>query len=214
LIGAVVLGSAAIGGGPAAGAASHPMCLPRRAHTVAEDSQVRVFALEAPYTVAGHRYTHEVTYACLLRSGSRMKLGRPRHPGPGAEHLVALDGTMVAYTHSEVFVDTGKTAIVSANVATRRVLLRSPDAAGFTDGCVISFREVKDLVVTEGGAVAWTLRTGHGCKTETFQVYDQAVGGEPTLLDEGPEIEPESLRVTGRGVGWEVAGERRYALLR
>ncbi|HKZ13758.1 MAG TPA: hypothetical protein VJL81_07935 [Solirubrobacterales bacterium] len=210
---AVLLASAMISGTSAAGGAPHQTCLPARAHTVVEDRQVRVFALEAPYAVDGHRYTHEVTYACLLRTNARMKLGNPRRAGSGAEHLVALDGTMVAYTRSETFVDTGKTEIVSANVATRRVLLRSPEVAGFTDACIISFREVKDLVVTEGGAVAWILRKGHGCKTETFQVYDQAVAGEPTLLDEGPEIEPESLRVTGRGVGWEDAGERRYAAL-
>lgn len=213
MLGTILLAAALIGSGSTAGAAPHQTCLPAQAHTVAENREVRVFALEAPYTVNGHRYTHEVTYACLLRTGARMKLGNPRRSGPGAEHLVALDGTMVAYTRSETFVDTGKTEIVSANVATRRVLIRSPNVAGFTDACIISFREVKDLVVTESGAVAWTLRRGHNCKTETFQVFDQDIGGEPTLLDEGPEIDPESLRVTGRGVGWEDAGERRYAVL-
>jgi hypothetical protein len=213
VIGTLVLVSAVIASGSEARAAYHQGCLPMRAHAVAEDREVRVFALEAPYTVDGHRYTHEVTYACLLRDGATMKLARPRRAGPGAENLVALDGTMVAYTYSEIFVDTGRTEIVSANVATRRILLRAPEVAGFTDACVISFREVKDLVVTEDGAVAWILRTGHNCKTETFQVYDQAVPGEPTLLDEGPTIVPESLRVTSRGIGWEDAGERHYALL-
>jgi hypothetical protein len=191
----------------------HERCLPRRAHAVAEDREVRVYSMEATYMVGAYRYSHEVTYACLLRSGTAMKLTEPHHHRPASSKLVALDGTMAAYTYSDVGVDTSSTEIVSANVAARRVMLTVPNAAGFVDACVISLRELKDLAVTDHGSVTWILRTGQGCQTQTFQVYDASTSSEPTLLDEGLGIDPESLLVSNRSVSWEDGGRRRYALL-
>lgn len=120
---------------------------------------------------------------------------------------------MVAYTYSAMGVDTGETGIASVDVASRRRLLTTPNVAGFTDACVIEFREIKDLVVTDHGSIAWILRVGHHCKTVTFQVYDASMASGPALLDEGLGIEPASLRVSARAVSWETDGERRYARL-
>jgi hypothetical protein len=165
-----------------------------------------------PGTVGGHRYAQEVTYACLRRSGATMKLVE-RHGRPASNKLLALNGPKVAYTYSTLGVDTGRTEIIAANAATHEILQTVPNVAGFTDACIIYFRELTDLAITQHGAVAWIARTGRGCKTKTFQVYDASVLGEPILLDESPEIAPESLSLSKRGVSWEDAGRRRFAVL-
>jgi hypothetical protein len=206
---AAVLAAKGASGAPAREAG----CLPRRAHAVAEDREVRIYSLTAPYMIGTHRYTHEVSYACLRRSGAIMKLTAPDRRQLASTKLLALNGTMVAYTISDFGVDTGSTEIVTADVATRRFKLTVPAAGGFTDACVIYFREIKDLAVTDRGSVAWIARVGHGCKTETFQVLDSSSFQEPTLLDEGLEVAPESLRTTKRGISWEDARRRLYALL-
>jgi hypothetical protein len=213
LIGNLAMASLIMASGAGARSPHHERCLPRRAHVVAEDRDVRIYSIKARYMVGAHRYPYEVTYACLLRSGTTMKLTEPNHHWPASDTFVTLNGTMVAYAYSDVGVDTGSTEIVAANVAAHRILLTVPNATGFIDACVIAFRELKDLVVTDHGSVAWILRMGHGCQTQTFQVYDRSSSSETTLLDEGMGIEPESLRVSNRSVSWEDGGRRRYALL-
>jgi hypothetical protein len=213
LVGGLALASLTMVSGADAQAPRGGSCLPQQAHALAEDRDVRIYSIEARHAVGGRQYTHEVMYACLLRNGSTLKLTEPHHHRPASNELVALDGTMVAYAYSDVGVDTGSTEIIVANAASHRIVLTVPDAASFVDACIISFRELKDLVVTARGSVAWMLRTGHGCQTETFQVYDESVSGEPTLLDEGLGIDPKSLRSSSRSVIWGDGGQQRYAPL-
>jgi hypothetical protein len=142
-----------------------------------------------------------------------MKLVEPSQGRPAPNKPLAVNGTKVAYTYSVLGVDTGSTEIIVANAAHHEFIQTVPDVAGFIDACVISFRQLTDLAVTRHGAVAWVTRVGHGCTTETMQVLAATRFGEPSLLEENPEIAPESLRVSERGVSWEAAGQRQFAVL-
>jgi len=126
---------------------------------------------------------------------------------------VALAGTIVAYADSAHGVDTGSTGIVVVNVAARRTLLTIPGVGMFIDGCVISFRDVTDLVVTDRGSVAWIVRKGTNCRTSTFEVRGARTSGVQTLLEDGPAIVPGSLRASGQTARWESGGHLRSASL-
>jgi hypothetical protein len=189
-------------------AASHghrSRCDPPHAQTIAKDRYVRV------YSLGGKASRQGGTYACLLRRGSTVALARPRQFRPDSIDHIVLAGTIVAYTDSTHGVDTGSTGIVIVNVASRRTLLTIPGVGGFVDACVISFRDVTDLVVTYRGSVAWIVRKGAHCTTATFEVHSARTSGAPALLEEGPAIVPGSLRVSGQTVSWENSGQRKSA---
>ncbi len=191
-------------------AASHghrSRCAPPHARTIAKDRYIRVYSLGGKVSRQGG------TYACLLRRGSTVVLARPRQFRPDSIDHVALAGTIVAYTDSTHGVDTGSTDIVVVNVASRRTLLTIPGVGGFVDACVISFRDVTDLVVTYRGSVAWIVRKGTRCTTATTEVHSARTSGAYALLEEGPAIAPGSLRVSGQTVSWENAGQRKFASL-
>jgi hypothetical protein len=190
----------------------HPNCFPRHAHTIAENHDVRV------YSLARNSSTHEGTYACFRPRGTTVTLSKPARRRPASrlrfasiDH-VALAGAIVAYAASTHAVDTGSTEIVVVDVASGRTLLTAP-GGGFIDGCFIRFSDLTDLVVTSRGSVAWIMRKGAGCKTTSFEVYSAQPSGAPTLLEEGPAIAPESLRIAHHTVGWENAGQRKSAYL-
>jgi hypothetical protein len=117
------------------------------------------------------------------------------------------------FTDSTHRVDTGSTSIVVVNVAARRILLTIPGVGDFMDACVISFRDLTDLVVTDRGSVAWIVRKGVNCRTTTFEVHSAHASGAQSLLEEGPAIVPGSLRVSGQAASWESGGQRRSASL-
>lgn len=191
----------------AASRGHHSHCAPPHARTIASDRYVRV------YSIARKTPRQRHTYACLLRSGSTVALTRRiRNPSESIDH-VALAGRIVAYTDSVFGVDTGSTDIVVVNVASRRTLLAIPGVGGYVDACVISFRKVTDLAVTDRGIVAWIVRAGSQCKTATFEVYGAQRSAGPALLAKGPSIAPGSVRVSNQTVSWENGGRRESANL-
>ncbi len=196
-----------MGTGAAAGRGHRSRCAPAHSETVARDRDVRV------YLLASRAPGHDGTYACLLHSGSTIALAKPRRYRPDSIGHVVLAGTIVAYTDSTHGVDTGSTGIVVVNVAARRTLLTIPGVGGFIDACVISFRDVTDLVVTDRGSVAWIVRKGANCRTTTFEVQSAHASGAQSLLEEGQAIVPGSLRVSGQTASWESGGQRRAASL-
>jgi hypothetical protein len=191
--------------GVTAGHGHHSRCAPPHAQAIAKDRYVRVYSLEGkPPRSSG-------TYACLLRRGTTVALTRPRRFNPDSIGHVVLAGTIVAYTDSTHGVDTGSTDIVVVNVASRRTLLTIPGVGHFVDACVIGFSDVTDLVVTYRGSVAWILSKGSKCTTATFEVHSARTSGAPALLEEGPDIVPGTLRVSGQTVSWENSGQRKSA---
>jgi hypothetical protein len=204
---AVVSAALAMGTGAAAGRGQRARCTPPHSKTVARDRDVRV------YSLAGKAPGQGGTYACQLRSGSTIALAKPRRYRPDSIGHVVLAGTIVAYTDSAHGVDAGSTDIVVVNVAARRRLFTVPGVGGFVDACVISFRDVTDLVVTDRGPVAWIVRKGADCRTATFEVRSARTSGVQVLLEEGPAIAPGSLRVSGQTASWESGGRLRSASL-
>lgn len=196
-----------MGTGTAAGRGHRSRCAPPHSETVVRDRDVRV------YSFAGKAPGHEGTYACLLHGGSTVALAKPRRYRPDSIGHLVLAGTIVAYTDSTHGVDTGSTDIVVVNVAARRTLFTIPGVGGFIDACVISFRDVTDLVVTDRGSVAWIVRKGVNCRTATFEVHSAHASGAQSLLEEGPAIVPGSLRVSVQTASWESGGQRRSASL-
>ncbi len=197
----LVAGAIATRTGAAATPAHSPTCDPHGAHVLAQNRQARVYTRMA-------KRASEGIYACLRRTGRTVTIARPGRRalrGFAVEHIT-LAGAMVAYTSSTHGVDTGDTSIEVLNVAHGHVVLRVPQAAGFVNACVIQFRRITDLLVTARGSIAWILEKGSHCKTTTLQVYSAQVSGAPILLDEGPTIASESLRLHDRAVSWEDGG--------
>jgi len=193
--------------GATAGPGQRSSCPPPHARTIAKDRDMRV------YSLTGKTSTRGGTYACLLHHGTIVTLSKPgRRPHASIEHITLAE-TIVAFTESTHGVDTASTNIVVVDVASRRTLLTVPGAGGFIDACFISFHEVTNLVVTDRGSVAWLVRKGTQCKTNTYEVYSAQASGAPTLLEEGPTIVPGSLRLSNRTVSWENAGQRKSARL-
>lgn len=143
-----------------------------------------------------------------------MALAEPGPLGAGSIDHVALAGPIVAYATSTHGVDTASTDIVVVDVASRRTLRTIPGVGGFVDACIISFRELADLVVTRRGSVAWIVREGARCTTTTFGVYGAGTSATPALLEQGPAIVPGSLRVSDHTVSWQNAGQRKSARFR
>jgi len=184
-------------------------CLPPHARTLAKDRDVRVYSLARKLPI------REDVYACLLGRGTAIAVGKPLRDQPTSIGHIALAGTIVAYTEATHGVDTASTDIVVLDVAKRHILLTIPRAGGFVDACIISFREVTDLLVTRLGSVAWIVRKGARCKTSTLQVYRAQVSATaPALLEEGPAIGAMSLRLADQTVSWGNGRARRSARLR
>jgi hypothetical protein len=191
----------------AAGRGDRSRCAPPGAHAIAQDRDVQV------YSLAGSTPGQGGSYACLRRGSGTVALAQPGPLGQGSIEHVALAGPIVAFTDSTHGVDTGSTNIVVVNVASGGTLLSIPGVGSFVDACIISFRDIADLVVTHRGSVAWIVREGTRCQTVTFGVYRAQTSGTPALLEEGPAIAPQSLRVSHQTVSWENGGQRKSAPL-
>ncbi len=197
----LVAGAMAARTGATAAPAHRSTCEPHSAHVLAQNRQVRVYSRKA-------KRASEGIYACLRRTARTTTIARPGQRalrGVAIEHIT-LAGTMVAYTSSTHGVDTGSTSIEVLDVADGHVVLSVPHAAGFVDACVIQFRRITDLLVTARGSIAWILEKGSRCKTTTLQLYSAQVSTAPSLLDEGPTIASESLRLREGAVSWEDGG--------
>lgn len=201
LVATLALGIVATVASAGAAPVHRPTCDSRGARVLAQNREVRVYSRKA-------KRASEGIYACLRRTGRTITIARPGRRalrGFDVEHIT-LAGAMVAYTSSTHGVDTGSTSIEVLDVADRHVVLRVPQAAGFVDACVIQFRRITDLLVTARGSIAWILEKGSRCKTTTLQLYSAQVSGTPVLLDEGPTIASESLRLHDLTVSWEDSG--------
>lgn len=197
LVATLALGIASAGAAPA----HRATCDSRGALVLAQNREVRVYSRNAERPVDG-------IYACLRRTGRTITIARPGRRalrGFAVAHIT-LAGAIVAYTSSTHGVDTGSTSIEVLDVADGHVILTVPQAAGFVDACVIQFRRITDLLVTARGSIAWILEKGSDCKTTTLQLYSAQVSAAPALLDEGPTIASESLRLHEGAVSWEDNG--------
>jgi hypothetical protein len=197
---------------PAAGpalAARHRPCPPLGARVFARDASVAVYSLEAEKLGAAAE-------ACAIASGSRMTLlpgraHRPRFPLVGGIFGIVLAGPLVAFEVNTHGVDSGSEYLEIVDVARRIVLREIPDVGRYVDAGVLGFRSITQLVLSRSGSAAWITEQGRRLVPEPqaplLQVYLAPAGGGPVQeLDEGPDIGPESLSLSGGTLSWWHAG--------
>ena len=142
-----------------------------------------------------------------------MTLIAPRSRPPGVSlGAVAIAGSLVAYVETTFGVDSGSSRIVVVDVSTHRVL-RSLPAGSYVDAGIIRRERIRALAVAADGAIGWILESGGAHQTKKRHVYDAPRRGPVSLLDEGTDIGPESLQISGRTLSWQHAGTRRSAQL-
>lgn len=192
--------------GPSVGSAATRPCVPRNAHVLAHDREVRVYELRPKH--ARRDFEPPTIDACLAGHTGHMTL---LAPDPHITFLrrgldrFRLAGRILGYVESRSGVDSGTLQLTVVDVAARRVL-RSLEAGSWGDAGIISRVEISGFVLTSGGSVAWmTERTDHRQLVEVA-VHGASREGPPSLLEAGPDIDPGSLSLSGSTLGWTRAG--------
>jgi hypothetical protein len=204
VIAAISVSGAAIAAARETGVAAAHRCPPAGAHMIAHDRFVRVYT-----TGTGPLSGHAVE-ACLTGRRGRMTLLAAASPGagPGGRSLAvdASSGPLIAYSLTSFGVDSGSTSLVVADVDARRVLRRLT-VGHYVDAGFAGYERITQVALGPEGAVGWIAAAkGPGEASQTYSVHAAATVGEPRVLDEGPDIGPESLTLTGGTLHWWHAG--------
>jgi len=211
---AAVAASALIGTAAAAtlpaGTSAVPRCPPTGVRVLARGRLMRVYA-------TGAGASRGPVQACLAGRRGHMTLmaARGALPGLGGRSLAvaAWSGPLVAYTLTSFGVDSGTTTLLVADVAARRVIRELP-VGRYVDAGFAGYERATKIVLGPEGAVGWIAATAErGRPGPLYSVHAAATIGEPRVLDEGPDIGPGSLTVTGKILHWWHAGVERSARL-
>jgi hypothetical protein len=187
---------------PAAAAKGKP-CARKGSVTVKSTKLVRVFEV-------ANREGGDNLYACLRSNGRRQLLTRSYdddYVTSGSYDRVKVAGRFVAwqFTATDISCKAGCPPGYDSTTADLHVRnlreRKTQDVAGevASDG---------RLVLTNGGAIAWTERPDGA----PIEVNSSTIVG-PERLDSGDGIVPGSLRLQGRTAFWENAGETKSAEL-
>ena len=209
-IAAISLAAAGIAYTGATGRAAAPRCPPPGAHLIAHGRILRVYR-------TGPGTYKDAIDACLTGRAGHMTLLAARAPGPGpigrSLQVNAWSGPLIAYTLTSFGVDSGTTSLVIADVAARRILRQLP-TGHYVDAGLGGYERATKVVLGPEGAVGWIVAASPpGHQGPTYSVHAAATIGEPQVLDEGPDIGPASLTLTGRTLHWWRSGIERSARL-
>lgn len=184
-----------------AGHKATPKCPPAHEEVFAADAQAIVYkAPESPKGLTGN------VFACAYRAK------RPYHLGPapsggaaGSANTgpITLVGSIVAYGVGESFEEHGYSEIWVRNLATGKVIHRTPNGSPAKPGDV-GLGETTAIVATSGGSVAWIVRASGELGSIQVRSVDQT--GEH-LLAASPEIAPDSLALAGSTLYWTQGGK-------
>ena len=187
---------------PAVASRGHT-CALARARTVVRTSHARIYKRDG------------YTYGCLFRIGRRVKLGTYAENllEKGGQRNFALAGRLVAYEDYTVGQD-------GAQYWVRDVDLRSGRTIhDVQTGRVPRYAEVQRsaygvghttrIAALKSGAVAWIAQDAYATapRYEVHELTDHHV----RLLDQGGEIDPNSLRTANGELIWASAGSERSA---
>ena len=179
-------------------------CPPSRTRTLADDGVIRVYEERYVYDpVIPGRANGGAVYGCNPATGQRWFLA-PDAPSDGyidhyecGESLgkLATAGALALFSVDGQCTNgaaTDRMRIVDVSTGTLR-LDAEPRVAPFPVGFVES------VALAPTGSAAWTVCQFQG---HTCQVVDETAYGPNTVLDQGDQIEPESLTLDGTTLSW------------
>jgi hypothetical protein len=200
---AVVAGLTVWGPSAAWGTSPGPRrCGPRAAPTIAASRQARVYAADGG------------VFGCSFVGGRSFRLGNTAEAlHQSRVQLVVVAGADAAYALSSFGVDT-----VSATVVLRRLTdgRRQEQFAATSSGLVEGFQSVTSLALKSDGAVAWIgVANSIVAHREITEVHADASasGSANRILDSGPGIAPQSLRLHASTLTWRHGQATRRATL-
>jgi hypothetical protein len=194
----------------AAAAERHP-CEPRGSRTVEANQVARVFVQR--------RRTQEIArvYACAYRTRRVIQLGLYKggsncisSSGCSAVDDIRLVRAYVAYSefHSGREITTSEVWRLDLRTGRHRLIW---EAGSFRPPFEVS-AFVTDLELRRTGGVAWVAVLHREGTPSNYEVWKADVAGR-ALLDSGPEIDPDSLALSGSILYWMNAGAPRTATL-
>jgi hypothetical protein len=177
-------------------------CGPARAHSLAGNSLVRVYA------------SGGFVYGCSVRTHRTTRLGRSnRCIAASRAGPAAVAAELTGYGLERCGVDTGTGEVIVRRLSDGRVL-RTLDA---TQGLLRpeSYQTVLSVVIKPDGGVAWTARTSSlGGGQAQLEVLAADAGSGARLLDSGARVAPASLSLHDSRLTWKDDGQIRSATLR
>jgi hypothetical protein len=196
----VLLAPAAGGAGPV------PGCVPHGGRVLARGTAVRVYE-----TVPK---SGRAIAACLVGHSGHMTLLAEPHGGGLHRSLGRFEvaGHMVAFLETQFGVDSGTIALVVADIGARRIL-RSVQAGSYVDAGILARRSVTRFLLTARGSIAWISEYAQHEHLVEVAVRAAPPHGAPVLLDSGPDIDPNVLRLSGSMLSWSRAGSERTAAM-
>ncbi len=189
---------------PAAGLAAPQPCGPKGGHVLVESAGGRVFSMG-----------EGEIFACVRGQRKATMLRFPTLPSPpwrgGSIDLVRLAPPFVAYSWFYVSEDLRRSGVTVKNLK-----VGSPATAYRPVTSSVISASVPALALASDGSVAWTGLGWHNALASGLEVVQVDTGrdGRTTVLDEGPEIDYESLALAGNRLSWVDGGTIRRATLR
>lgn len=194
-----LLFAASAGGSTSFARSASTNCAPTGARLLAHDRAVRVYRVGPEGAVV----------ACLVgHSGHMTLLAKPApccHGLRGSVGSFELAGPLVGYIETRFGVDSGSSRLILVDVAARRVL-RSIDGGSYVDAGLILSERIASFVLDSRGSLAWVTSRSEHREPAQLSVHDAAPHRPPETLDDGPSIDPHSLRLSYGHLSWSNAG--------
>ncbi len=175
-------------------------CGPAGARTLAGNGRVRVYVV------------NQSVYGCAVARGRSFRLGHvSRSIAESRVGPVAVAGELAAYGLQSFGIDTVSASIVVRRLTDGKKLKELPATRAVS---AESFESIGSVAVIASGAVAWigserSIIASRG----SIEVHAAGSGGD-RVLDSGPRIDPNSLRLHGSRLSWVNGGATRHATLR
>jgi hypothetical protein len=174
-------------------------CPPSGARTIAHDRPVRVYRVGSEGPVV----------ACLVgHSGHMTLLAKPApccHGLRGSVGSFELAGPILGYIETQFGVDSGSSRLMLLDVASHRVL-RSIDGGSYVDAGLILSERIASFVLDSHGSLAWIASRSEHRQPAQLSVHAAVPHRAPETLDEGPSIDPHSLRLSLGRLSWSHEG--------
>jgi hypothetical protein len=184
-------------------------CVPAHVRLLASAPEVQVYAKgHGPPTPLPIGRGNPPVFVCSRVSHRRTMLsaGGQETVGP-----IRISGPFVGYATSESFIDVILAGVAVTDAGSGRRLHN--EAATSEPNGVEADNEVRSLVIDARGGIAWiALKSSLGTHSSTFEVHRADTHGS-TLLQSGPDIRPQSLRLAGATITWQAGASSQSAPL-